>query len=159
MVVSIVAEAYGLPMLPSYLNLSKGQDVRQGVKFAFVGATALDMDYFIQKILIPPSTNISLSVQLDWFKKLKPSLCKNKQGFSFGKIDTFKACCGKSEPYNVDVHIFCGSLASTVCFDPSKHINWDGAHLTEATYRLIAKGIVEGPFASPSLKSPAFKIA
>nr|KYP33687.1 GDSL esterase/lipase At5g45910 family [Cajanus cajan] len=299
LIIDFIAEAYGLPMLPTYLNLSKGQDIRQGVNFAFAGATALDMDYFIQKRLIPPSTNISLSVQLDWFKKLKPSLCKNKQecdnyfknslflvgeiggndinalissnknitelreivliiieaimnvttelieegaveivvsgnfpigcntvvltvvnsgnkddydqfgclvaynvfikyynwrlnqaletlrqnnnhvkiiyfdyygdakrlfeapqqyGFSFGKIDTFKACCGKGEPYNVDVHIFCGSLASTVCSDPSKHINWDGAHLTEAAYRLIAKGIVEGPFTSPSLKSPAFKI-
>ncbi|XP_020238609.1 GDSL esterase/lipase At5g45910 [Cajanus cajan] len=300
LIIDFIAEAYGLPMLPAYLNLTKGQDIRQGVNFAFAGATALNMDYFIQKKLIPPSTNISLSVQLDWFKKLKPSLCKNKQecdnyfrsslflvgeiggndinalilsykniaelreivpliieeiinvttelieegaveivvpgnfpigcnsavltivnsgkkdeydqfgclaayndfikyynwqlnqaietlrqknnhvkivyfdyyanakrlfeapqqyGFSFGKIDTFKACCGKGEPYNVDVHIFCGSFASTVCSDPSKHINWDGAHLTEAAYRLIAKGIVEGPFASPSLKSPTFKIA
>ncbi|XP_020225454.1 GDSL esterase/lipase At5g45910 [Cajanus cajan] len=300
LIIDFLAEAYGLPMLPAYLNLTQGQEIKHGVNFAFAGATALNMDYFIQKRLNAPSTNISLTVQLDWFKKLKPSLCKNKQecdnyfknslflvgeiggndinalilsykniaelreivplivetiinvttelikegaveiavpgnfpigcnsailtimksdnkddydqfgclaaynifikyynwrlnqaietlrqknshvkiiyfdyysdtkrlfeapqqyGFYFGKNDTFKACCGKGGPYNVDIHIFCGSSKATVCSDPSKHINWDGAHLTEAAYRLIAMGIVEGPFASPSLKSPVFKIA
>lgn len=28
-------------------------------------------------------------------------------GFSFGKNETFEACCEKDEPYNVDLHIFC----------------------------------------------------
>jgi len=37
MVFSIVAEAYGLPMLSAYLDLTKGQDIRHGVNFAFAG--------------------------------------------------------------------------------------------------------------------------
>jgi len=41
----------------------------------------------------------------------------------------------------------------------SKRINWDGPHFTEAAYKLIAKGLVEGPFSNPTLKSPLFKIA
>ncbi|RDX81783.1 GDSL esterase/lipase, partial [Mucuna pruriens] len=79
-------------------------------------------------------------------------------GFSSGKIETFRACCGKGEPYNLSGQICCGSAASTVCSDPSKYINWDGPHFTETAYMLIAKGLVEGSFANPPLKSPTFKI-
>lgn len=78
MVVLVVAEAYGLSMLPAYLDLTKAQDIGYGVNFVVTGAIALEMDYFTQKRLALPSTTNSLSVQLDWFKKLKPSLCKNK---------------------------------------------------------------------------------
>ncbi|KAG5032070.1 hypothetical protein JHK85_016052 [Glycine max] len=44
-------------------------------------------------------------------------------GFSSDKIETFRACCGKGEPYNLSLQIYCGSPAATVCPDPSKHIN------------------------------------
>jgi hypothetical protein len=68
------AQAFGLPLLQPYL--SRGQDVRQGVNFAVGGATAMDPSFFegigaSDKLW----TNLSLSVQLDWFEKLKPSLC------------------------------------------------------------------------------------
>lgn len=79
---NFVAEAYGLPFLPAYLNLSKEQDMKKGVNFAFSGATALDFKHFIQNRVDKPSTDISLSVQVDWFKKLKPFLCTSKEGFT-----------------------------------------------------------------------------
>jgi hypothetical protein len=47
---------------------------------------------------------------------------------------------------------------TTVCSDPSKLINFDGPHLTEAAYKQIAKGLIEGPSANPSLKPAPFKI-
>lgn len=77
----IVAEAYGLPFLPAYLTLSNGQNISQGVNFAFAGATALDFEFFKQKGVEAYAEN-SLSIQLGWFKKLKPSLCKNKEGYT-----------------------------------------------------------------------------
>nr|KYP43294.1 GDSL esterase/lipase At5g45910 family [Cajanus cajan] len=56
------------------------QNIHAGVNFAVAGATALDSKFFIkaglEKFLW---TNDSLSIQLDWFKKLKPSLCTTKQ--------------------------------------------------------------------------------
>ena len=76
--------------------------------------------------------------------------------FIFGKIKTFEVCCGKGDQYNLGG--VCGTGDATVCPDPSKHINWDGFHLTEASYRLVAKGLIEGPFANPPLKPPPFKI-
>ncbi|XP_028774892.1 GDSL esterase/lipase At5g45910 isoform X2 [Neltuma alba] len=57
-----------------------GQDGHHGVNFAVAGATALDADFFYKrglgKILW---THDSLSVQLDWFKKFKRSLCTTRQ--------------------------------------------------------------------------------
>lgn len=75
------AEAYGLPHLPPYLAINKGQNFEHGANFAVAGATVLDTEFFYQqkmgKILW---TNESLNVQLGWFKKLKSSLCNTKQG-------------------------------------------------------------------------------
>uniref|UniRef100_A0A453EE91 GDSL esterase/lipase n=1 Tax=Aegilops tauschii subsp. strangulata TaxID=200361 RepID=A0A453EE91_AEGTS len=70
------AQAFGLPLLQPYL--SRGKDVRQGVNFAVGGATAMDPPFFegigaSDKLW----TNLSLSVQLDWFEKLKPLLCSS----------------------------------------------------------------------------------
>ncbi|XP_061362052.1 GDSL esterase/lipase At5g45910-like [Gastrolobium bilobum] len=301
LIIDFIAEAYGLRFMPAYLNLTEGQNVKQGVNFAYVGATALDMEYFIRKGInsVTPDEK-SLSVQLDWFEKLKPSFCKTKEecdncfkrslflvgeiggndviahmvanknipqlreivpliveaitntttalieegavelvvpgnfpigcnsavltvkksdnkddydefgclkscntlaeyyneqlkqaiktlrkknpqakikyfdyfndakrlfqaphqyGFSADKNETFKACCGAGGPFNFLPNINCGEPRSTVCSEPSKRINWDGLHYTEAAYRQIAKGLLEGPFAYPPLKSPPFKIA
>lgn len=80
-----IAEAFGLPHLPPYLAATKfgGQNFHHGANFAVAGATALGSDFFykqnIGRILW---TNDSLSVQLDWFRTLKSSLCKTKPGLS-----------------------------------------------------------------------------
>ncbi|XP_058782087.1 GDSL esterase/lipase At5g45910-like [Vicia villosa] len=79
-------------------------------------------------------------------------------GFTYDKVEFLKACCGGGGTYNVNEK-FCGTPGTTVCSDPTKQINWDGAHFTEAAHRPIAKGLVEGPFANPSLKPAPFKIA
>uniref|UniRef100_A0A453EE82 GDSL esterase/lipase n=1 Tax=Aegilops tauschii subsp. strangulata TaxID=200361 RepID=A0A453EE82_AEGTS len=76
LVVDFLAQAFGLPLLQPYL--SRGKDVRQGVNFAVGGATAMDPPFFegigaSDKLW----TNLSLSVQLDWFEKLKPLLCSS----------------------------------------------------------------------------------
>ena len=70
------AEACGLPYLPPYLSLSEeSENYRGGVNFAFSGATALDgSESSMWKI------NVTLSVQLGWFKKVKRSLCASEQG-------------------------------------------------------------------------------
>ncbi|CAJ1975198.1 unnamed protein product [Sphenostylis stenocarpa] len=78
LIIDFIAEAYGLPMLPAYLNLTKGQDIKRGVNFAYSGSTALDKSFFDKRGLDVKAAAYSLSTQIDWFNKLKPSLCKNK---------------------------------------------------------------------------------
>jgi len=76
------AEAVGLPYLKPYLEVVNGSvDARSGVNFAVAGATALDPTFFAARgIPAMTMTNHSLNVQLDWFKKLKSSLCTTQQG-------------------------------------------------------------------------------
>lgn len=70
----------------------------------------------------------------------------NKYGFR----DLFKACCGYGGgDYNFDYFHACGSPSSAACADPSKYINWDGVHLTEAMYRAMADAFLNGTYTQP----------
>ncbi|KAF9614785.1 hypothetical protein IFM89_020639 [Coptis chinensis] len=50
------------------------QDFKQGVNFAVVGATTVDLAFFEEKE-VHVYTNYSLGVQIEWLKQLLPSLC------------------------------------------------------------------------------------
>ncbi|KAF3334959.1 GDSL esterase/lipase [Carex littledalei] len=69
----------------------------------------------------------------------------------FGIEVPLNACCGSDAPYNCTPSILCGSPGSSVCNDPLTYASWDGLHLTETIYKLVAEGILEGPYASPPL--------
>lgn len=87
MIIFILVKAYGLPYLPAYLNLTEGQHVKQGVNFAYSGATALDKSFFDKRGLNVPAAAYALNTQLDWFHKIKPSLCTDKEGL-INKVST-----------------------------------------------------------------------
>ncbi|CAL9188106.1 unnamed protein product [Musa hybrid cultivar] len=282
-----IAQAIGLPMVQPYLaGTHDGEDFRYGANFAVGGATALDNEFFRSKGMEVSWTNDSLSVQLEWFKHLLPSLCstncsdlmseslfsvgeiggndynhaffqgrgvdeiktfvpgvvsaigsaieeliklgartmivpgnfpigcvavyltmfqsdrredyesgtgciewlnqfsmdhnrhlldelsqlrrrypqatiiyanyyeaamaifRSPQEYGFGKFP-LAACCGGGGPYNYNHSTKCGKDAG-VCDSPSSQISWDGIHLTEAAYRVIARGLL-GPYTIPSL--------
>ncbi|CAI0441975.1 unnamed protein product [Linum tenue] len=68
--------------------------------------------------------------------------------------EKFKACCGSGDPpYNFNVFATCGSpgasAAAAACPDPSRYVNWDGVHLTEGMYRVLADLFVNGSFSTP----------
>jgi hypothetical protein len=56
-------------------------------------------------------------------------------------------------PYNYNKSEPCGNPGVIACDDPSKYIGWDGIHLTEAAYRLIADGIINGPCSVPQIST------
>ncbi|CAJ1975194.1 unnamed protein product [Sphenostylis stenocarpa] len=234
-----VSVAYGLPMLPAYLNLTKGQDVKKGslilvgeiggndinaiiprkniteiremvprivaritkitsklikegaIHLAVPGNFPIGCNSYVLKTVKSDkkedydqfgclrSYNAAIRYYNDQLKKALETLrqkyphvkityfdyygaalrlfhAPQQYGFNFGKIETFRVCCGKGKGYHLDIP--CGFGDATACPDPSKHINWDGFHFTETAYKLIAKGLIEGPFANPPLKSPLFKI-
>nr|GME13195.1 GDSL esterase/lipase At3g48460 [Ipomoea batatas] len=69
----------------------------------------------------------------------------------YGIAEPFKACCGSAtgDPLNFDIFETCGSPHTTSCADPSKYINWDGGHLTEAMYKAVADELLNGTFCHP----------
>ncbi|XP_027105478.1 GDSL esterase/lipase At1g28580-like [Coffea arabica] len=74
----------------------------------------------------------------------------NKYGF---KGEVLKACCGAGGPYNYNSTVPCGYQPAASCDDPSLYVSWDGLHLTEAAYRWIARGLLEGPFSTPPINT------
>ncbi|RZS14988.1 hypothetical protein BHM03_00046756 [Ensete ventricosum] len=76
----------------------------------------------------------------------------------FGMTSTLKACCGGEGPYNYNSSVICGDPTSTLCSHPWSYVSWDGMHLTEAAYQIVAHGMVEGPNPQPSLYANASSI-
>ncbi|KAL1808187.1 hypothetical protein ACET3Z_025177 [Daucus carota] len=65
--------------------------------------------------------------------------------------EPFKACCGARDGlFNFNQHSFCGFPGTTTCPDPSKYVNWDGIHLTEAMHKHITQLLLHGGFCHPS---------
>ncbi|GMQ09879.1 hypothetical protein CsSME_00053103 [Camellia sinensis var. sinensis] len=82
--------------------------------------------------------------------------CRNvmKNSAKYGFKEPFKACCGAGGgPYNFQAFSACGSPSSTSCPDPSHYINWDGVHLTEAMYKVLADSFLNGSFSHPPFQS------
>ncbi|CAO2208753.1 unnamed protein product [Urochloa humidicola] len=66
----------------------------------------------------------------------------------FGIGDPLVACCGGDGRYHTGME--CNSTAK-VWGDPSSFANWDGMHLTEKAYSIIAQGVLNGSFADPPI--------
>lgn len=66
---------------------------------------------------------------------------------------TLGACCGGGGPYNYNASVLCGKNPTSCCNDPSSYINWDGGHCTEAAYRWVAEGILDGTYSDPPINA------
>ncbi|KAJ3694246.1 hypothetical protein LUZ60_009726 [Juncus effusus] len=69
----------------------------------------------------------------------------------FGWNTPLRTCCGKGGQYNWNFNETCGMPHVNSCENPSRYINWDGIHLTEAAYRKIAHSWLKGPYANPPI--------
>ncbi|KAJ1402137.1 SGNH hydrolase superfamily [Sesbania bispinosa] len=82
LIIDFIAESLGLPLVKPYLGIKNGEledgSVEEGVNFAVIGATALDVSFFEEeKGIHDLPTNYSLRVQLNWFKEFLPTLCNS----------------------------------------------------------------------------------
>lgn len=80
--------------------------------------------------------------------------CKSDRRIYFNVITGFggnalKVCCGGGGPYNYNDTAVCGNSGVIACDDPSQYVSWDGYHLTEAAYRWITKGLLDGSYTTP----------
>ncbi|XP_062212994.1 GDSL esterase/lipase At3g48460-like [Phragmites australis] len=64
----------------------------------------------------------------------------------YGFTEPFRTCCGSGGgAYNFDLFSTCGSPEVTkACAQPAKYVNWDGVHMTEAMYRVVAGMFFQG---------------
>jgi hypothetical protein len=70
-------------MVKPYLGIKNGGledlSVNEGVNFAVIGATALEVSFFEERGIHNLPTNYSLKAQLNWFKDLLPALCNSSK--------------------------------------------------------------------------------
>ncbi|KAF6138000.1 hypothetical protein GIB67_041873 [Kingdonia uniflora] len=82
------------------------------------------------------------------------NLIKNADHLGFEKQNLLKACCGTGGAYNFDLFNICGDRRSgipfKVCSNPDRRVSWDGIHLTQKAYSLMAEEIIRNLF--PKLK-------
>ncbi|KAJ4752375.1 GDSL esterase/lipase [Rhynchospora pubera] len=76
---------------------------------------------------------------------------RNPRQYGFTSGTELLACCGKGEPYNFNLSTGCGQIGVPACQNPSTFINWDGLHLTDTSYKIIADGWWKGPYADPPI--------
>lgn len=88
-------------------------------------------------------------ISADYFAAVT-SILNNPNQFGFGN-DTLVSCCGGGGAYNYNPRVLCGSDGYSLRDEPSRCVVWDGIHMTEATHRVIAGGLLKGPFASPAI--------
>ncbi|CAL4965998.1 unnamed protein product [Urochloa decumbens] len=72
---------------------------------------------------------------------------------TFGLKYGLRVCCGAGGQgrYNYNNRARCGMAGASACSDPEKHLVWDGIHLTDAAYRAVADGWLNGTYCSPGI--------
>ncbi|XP_024011121.1 GDSL esterase/lipase At5g45910 [Eutrema salsugineum] len=147
LIIDFIAEANGLPYVTPYLQSVQTNfsvDFRKGANFAVAGATANEFNFFKERGLsVTLLTNKTLDIQLDWFKKLKPSLCKTKPECEqyFKKSLFFVGEIGGND-YNYPLLAF-RSYKHAMDFVPfviNKIINVTSALIEEGAVTLVVPG-------------------
>ncbi|XP_056864707.1 LOW QUALITY PROTEIN: GDSL esterase/lipase At5g45910 [Raphanus sativus] len=147
LIIDFIAEANGLPYVIPYLQSVRTNysvDFNKGANFAVAGATANDFNFLKERVLsVTLLTNKTLDVQLDWFKKLKPSLCKTKPDCDqyFKKSLFFVGEIGGND-YNYPLLAFRSykHAIDLVPFVVNKIINVTSALIEEGAVTLVVPG-------------------
>ncbi|KAJ0014713.1 hypothetical protein Pint_19757 [Pistacia integerrima] len=57
-----------------------------------------------------------------------------------------KACCGVGGEYDFSLTRMCGAPNVPVCGNPHERISWDGVHLTQKAYKIMASWLIRHIF-------------
>ncbi|XP_074287728.1 GDSL esterase/lipase At2g27360-like [Silene latifolia] len=78
----------------------------------------------------------------DYFNALR-SVFQNAAALGFDKDNIHKACCGSgNNEYNFGGGM-CGTAGVTACPNPALRVSWDGIHLTEHVYQVMADQLLK----------------
>ncbi|KAL0427269.1 UNVERIFIED_CONTAM: GDSL esterase/lipase [Sesamum latifolium] len=73
--------------------------------------------------------------------------------FGFMEGSVLRACYEHGRPSNFNESGPCGISPPVCCDNPSSFASWDGLHYTEAAYRWIAQGLLQGPYTNPRIST------
>ncbi|KAL2895788.1 hypothetical protein RDABS01_000786 [Bienertia sinuspersici] len=79
----------------------------------------------------------------DYFSALK-GLLQHAASLGFDKHETQKTCCGMGDnAYNFNMTQMCGGNGVSVCPHPHKRVSWDGVHMTQHAYKVMATWLLK----------------
>ncbi|KAL2895765.1 hypothetical protein RDABS01_000763 [Bienertia sinuspersici] len=79
----------------------------------------------------------------DYFSALK-GLLQHAASLGFDKHETQKTCCGMGDnAYNFNMTQMCGGNGVSVCPHPHKRVSWDGVHMTQHAYKVMARWLLK----------------
>ncbi|XP_010672330.2 acetylajmalan esterase-like [Beta vulgaris subsp. vulgaris] len=82
-------------------------------------------------------------VYADYYNALR-GLLTNAALLGFNKSEVQKACCGiGNNQYNFNMTSMCGYKGVPVCEYPDKSVSWDGVHMTQHAYQLMARWLIK----------------
>ncbi|KAL6899636.1 hypothetical protein ACP4OV_006294 [Aristida adscensionis] len=118
----------GLNLFAQLHNVLLQRGIRE-LRAAYPGATVAYADYFYAYV-----------------RMLRDA---ERMGFDGGSLSA--ACCGAGAgAYNFDMDRMCGAPGATVCARPDGRTSWDGVHLTQRAYGVMADLLYHRGFASPA---------
>ncbi|XP_062217761.1 acetylajmalan esterase-like [Phragmites australis] len=78
-------------------------------------------------------------------------ILREARALGFDAARTRTACCGAGGgPYNFDVDRMCGAPGTSACADPGGYVSWDGVHMTQHAYGVMAELLYRGGLADPA---------
>ncbi|KAA8545165.1 hypothetical protein F0562_019945 [Nyssa sinensis] len=83
----------------------------------------------------------ALIVIADYYNTFK-SLFHIAPYLGFDATSLHKASCGIGGKYNFNLTRMCGAPDVSVCPDPHRRFSWDGVHLTQEAYKLMAEKLI-----------------
>uniref|UniRef100_M8BFR5 GDSL esterase/lipase n=1 Tax=Aegilops tauschii TaxID=37682 RepID=M8BFR5_AEGTA len=168
-IVDFLSTKFGVPFLPP--SKANGTDFKQGANMAITGAPAMDAPFFRGLSLSDKCNDLStfhnnlLQAKIARLRKRYAraarimyaefysavyDMVQNPKKYGFNAV--FEACCGSGGgKYNYANSARCGMQGATACANPADHLSWDSIHLTEAAYKHITDGWLNGPYCSPPI--------
>uniref|UniRef100_A0A8R7UNX8 GDSL esterase/lipase n=1 Tax=Triticum urartu TaxID=4572 RepID=A0A8R7UNX8_TRIUA len=132
----------GMPLtgcLPLTMTLSRSGDRDNLSCVASVNQQSLDHNHHLQAALhrLRRSHPDAIIAYADYHAA---HLAVVRSPARYGFAEPFKACCGTGGgAYNFEIFATCGSPeVATACAQPARYVNWDGVHMTEAMYKVVA---------------------
>jgi phospholipase/lecithinase/hemolysin len=151
----VIPGNFPLGCVPSYLSTVNEQD-----KSSYDGNGCL-----IGLNLFAQMHNVLLQQGIRELRRMYPSatiayadyftayvqMLRSASTMGFNATSAFKACCGAGGgAYNVDMDRMCGATGTTVCARPDEYLSWDGVHLTQHSYKVMAELLYHRGLASPA---------
>uniref|UniRef100_A0A0E0L839 Esterase n=1 Tax=Oryza punctata TaxID=4537 RepID=A0A0E0L839_ORYPU len=110
-------------------------------------------------ITLTPNSNLFRAEAMlndrDFFSEVSrvDSYCyRRTKDYPYVATTVFETCCGSGGgKFNYNNNARCGMSGASACSNPASHLSWDGIHLTEAAYKQITDGWLNGPYCSPAI--------